>query len=246
VQRSSPTQVAPQFVEGDPSFQQPVISEWGLHYQLRFGEGYSVGLFLDQRENRWRFLTGYVGPRFRLPDLQKETPSLLNLFSYTCAFSVCAARAGWHTVNVDLSKRYLEWGKENFRLNGLDPDQHEFWHGDVWDQLRRWTKKQRQFDAVILDPPTFSRSKISGVFQTRRDYGRLVAAALQVVRPGGVVLACCNTVGFGIKDFLRQIEEGVAAAGRQILQKQYTTQPPDFPTSSAEPAYLKCLWFRVK
>src|SRR5205814_4874493 len=103
---------------------------------------------------------------------------ILNTFAYTCGFSVCAAKAGARTTSLDLSKKYLEWGKRNFALNRLDPARHDFIYGDVFAWLRRLAKQQRRFDCVVLDPPTFSRSKEHGVFQAEKDYGELVAAAL--------------------------------------------------------------------
>ena len=81
---------------------------------------------------------------------------ILNAFAYTCGFSVCAAKAGWQTTSLDLSKKYLEWGKRNFVGNGLNPSAHEFIHGDVFDWFGRLAKKQRQFNLILLDPPTFS------------------------------------------------------------------------------------------
>src|SRR5206468_1590377 len=81
------------------------------------------------------------------------SPQVLNTFAYTCGFSVCAAKAGARTTSLDLSKKYLEWGKRNFAHNQIDPARHEFLHGDVFGWLRRLARKQRLFDAIVLDPP---------------------------------------------------------------------------------------------
>jgi 23S rRNA (cytosine1962-C5)-methyltransferase len=143
------------------------IRENGVRYELGFGEGYSVGLFLDQRDNRRRLWVSHVAAGFELsPEPGRE---LLNVFAYTCGFSVCAALAGARTTSVDLSKRYLDWGKRNFQLNGLDPAAHDFIYGDAFDWLARLQKKGRTFDMIALDPPTFSRSKEQGTFQIERD-----------------------------------------------------------------------------
>src|SRR5213075_230619 len=210
-----------------------VVSENGVQFALSFNAGCSVGLFLDQRENRRRFLKGYVAYGFPLrrdadlnplptppqersnhsEDRKRSSSSqggksgkapehfpswegsevgtsaplagmeLLNTFAYTCGFSVCAAKAGAHTTSVDLSRKYLEWGKRNFALNGLNASHHDFIAGDVFDWLRRLAKKQRQFELIALDPPTFSRSKHHGVFQAEKHFGELVTAALPLLKP---------------------------------------------------------------
>ncbi|MEI2726604.1 MAG: class I SAM-dependent methyltransferase [Verrucomicrobiota bacterium] len=117
--------------------------------------------------------------------------------------------------------------------------------GDTFDWLRRLAKKNRAFDVVILDPPTFSQSKATGVFRAEKDYGRLVGAALPVLKPGGVLLASTNAAEFPPESFLDQINETVRSARRKIVQQHYVPQPPDFPISRAEPAYLKTVWVRI-
>ncbi len=152
---------------------------------------------------------------------------------------------GARTTSLDLSKKYLAWGKRNFALNGLDPAQHDFIYGDTFDWLRRLAKKGRAFDAIILDPPTFSQSKESGVFRAEKDYGKLVTAALAVLKPGGVLLASTNASELSPENFLAEVGAAIRAAGRKIHQQHYVPQPPDFPISRTEPAYLKTAWLRV-
>src|SRR5207245_1705193 len=149
----------------------------GLQFGLSFAEGYSVGLFLDQRDNRRRLLVNHIAAHFPLFQNSASGAEVLNTFAYTCGFSVCAAKAGARTTSIDLSKKYLEWGKRNFSANQIDPAQHEFLYGDVFDWLRRFVKKQRRFDVIVLDPPSFSRSKEKGPFQSEKDYAILVLAA---------------------------------------------------------------------
>jgi 23S rRNA (cytosine1962-C5)-methyltransferase len=219
------------------------ILENGVRYEMSFNEGYSVGLFLDQRDNRRRFLTGHIAADF--PQLSTINYQLLNCFAYTCGFSVCAAKAGARTTSLDLSKKYLEWGKRNFTLNGLDPVAHDFIHGDTFDWLRRLAKKGRAFDAVALDPPTFSQSKEHGTFRAEKDYGKLVAAALPLVKPGGILFASTNAADWPPENFLAEIEKTILAARRKISHRHYFPQPPDFPVSRAEPAYLKTAWMKI-
>jgi len=224
-----------------------VIRENGVQFELSFHEGPSVGIFLDQRDNRRRLLMRHVGAGFPLyADQREAAPEVLNAFAYTCAFSVCAAKGGARTTSVDLSRKYLEWGQRNFSLNGIDPAGHEFLYGDVFEWLRRLGRKQRSFDAVLLDPPTFSRSKTSGVFRAQKDYGRLVRAALPLVKPGGVLFASTNAAGWPPQEFLAMVEVAIQSARRKVVQRQYTPQPPDFPISRSEPAYLKPVWVRIE
>ena len=244
VRRTTTAQVCPQPVLGEAAPERFELRENGVRYELSFAEGYSVGLFLDQRDNRRRFLTGHIAADFPLPVVTGQT-EVLNVFAYTCGFSVCAARAGARTTSLDLSKKYLEWGRRNFTLNGLDPAAHDFIFGDAFDWLRRLAKKGRAFDAVVLDPPTFSQSKENGVFRADKDYGRLVAAALPLVKPGGVLLASTNAADWPPEDFLEAVQTAVRAAGRKITKQHYVPQPPDFPVSREEPAYLKTVWVRV-
>ncbi len=142
VRRTTPEEVSPQIVSGEPVTVPFTILENGLHFEMSLGEGYSTGLFLDQRDNRRRLLTRHVAADFVLRDAGGDF-TMLNTFAYTCGFSVCAAQAGAHTTSLDLSKKYLDWGRRNFLLNGLDPAQHDFIYGDVFDWLRRLAKKSR-------------------------------------------------------------------------------------------------------
>lgn len=238
------TESCPKHVHGQNAPDRFVILENGVKFELSFNEGYSAGLFLDQRDNRRRLLTSHVAAEFGLPT-QASGLEVLNTFAYTCGFSVCAALAGARTTSLDLSKKYLEWGRRNFALNGLDPAQHDFIFGDTFDWLKRLAKRQRAFDVVILDPPTFSQSKEGGVFRAAKDYRRLVAAALPVLKPGGVLLASTNAADWPPEDFLAKVESAIRDGRRKILQRHYVPQPPDFPVSRAEPAYLKTVWLRV-
>jgi 23S rRNA (cytosine1962-C5)-methyltransferase len=243
VRRSSTAEASPQLVFGEAAPERFEILENGVHYEMSFIEGYSVGLFLDQRDNRRRLLTGHIAAGF--PELSTINYQLLNCFAYTCGFSVAAAKAGARTTSLDLSKKYLECGKRNFVLNGLDPAAHDFIYGDTFDWLRRLAKKGRMFDAVVLDPPTFSQSKEHGTFRADKDYGKLATVALPVLKPGGVLLASTNAADWPPEDFLADVESAVRAVKRKILQRHYVPQPPDFPVSRAEPAYLKTVWLRI-
>lgn len=242
VQRAALDEASPRPLAGALAPDPFTVSENGVRYEISFQRGYSVGLFLDQRDNRRRILSGCVAPGFDLPLAGKEA---LNAFAYTCGFSVCAALAGARCTSLDLSKHYLEWGRRNFALNRLDPAAHDFIYGDVFDWAPRLQKKGRQFDLILLDPPTFSRSKLGGIFQAERDYGKLVKLFLPLLRPGGVLFASANARKLPPQAFLEQIRAAASAARRQILREHYVPQPFDFPISKNEPAHLKTVWITL-
>jgi len=247
VRLSDPGEASPRHVIGDQAPERFVVRENGVRYELSFNEGYSVGLFLDQRDNRRRFLIGHVAAGFPplAPLAAGAAPFVLNTFAYTCGFSVCAAIAGMRVTSLDLSRKYLEWGRRNLVLNGLDPGAHDFSYGDVFDWLKRLTRRGRVFSMIILDPPTFSSSRQSGVFRAEKDYGRLVGAAVPLLAPDGVILASSNAARLDPEAFLRAVREAVTAAGRPILAWHYAPQPPDFPIARGEPAHLKTIWLRL-
>jgi 23S rRNA (cytosine1962-C5)-methyltransferase len=245
VRQLAPEDAAPRHVMGEVAPGIFSVRENGVCYELSFDEGYSVGLFLDQRDNRRRFLSRHVAAGFPLFGDGAVGREVLNVFAYTCGFSVCAARAGARATSLDLSRKYLDWGRRNFALNGLDPAAHDFIFGDAFDWLRRLAKKGRAFDVVVLDPPTFSQSKPGGVFRAEKDYGRLAALAAPLVKPGGVLFASTNAAGVTPETFLETLDAALASAGRRARARHYAPQSPDYPVSRAEPAHLKTVWLRL-
>jgi 23S rRNA (cytosine1962-C5)-methyltransferase len=261
VRETDTAAASPQLLFGKAAPERFEIRENGVQYRMGFGEGYSVGLFLDQRDNRLRLLVNHVAAGFGSVFDSKfnvgrsafsvsetpntEAPEVLNTFAYTCGFSVAAALGGARVTSLDLSKKYLDWGRDNFVANGLDPAAHDFIFGDCFDWLRRLGKKGRRYHAVILDPPTFSNSKHSGAFRVQKDFGKLVADALTVLHPGGTLLASCNAANWPAEEFLSAVHTAVAKVGRRILADHYVPQPPDFPITREQPAYLKTCWLRI-
>jgi 23S rRNA (cytosine1962-C5)-methyltransferase len=170
----------PQLMFGDPDENlQTIATELFLKYKIDFGAGYSAGLFIDQRENR-----RYVR--------RTEPKRLLNCFAYTCSFSVAAASVGAQTVSIDLSKRSLERGRENFGLNSLPTGEHRFISDDVLSVLPRLARKGEKFDMIILDPPTFSRSHRGRTFHVESDFEKLLAQALELAPREGQILLSTN------------------------------------------------------
>lgn len=243
--RSTKTEeAAPKLVKGEMAPETFSISENGVKYEASFAQGYSVGLFLDQRENRRRVLNGYIASAF--PRLELAGKEVLNTFAYTCAFSVCAALSGARVTSLDLSKKYLDWGRRNFEANNLDPNQHDFIYGDVFEWAHRFGKNNRSFDMVLLDPPTFSQAKTSGIFQAEKHYGKLVAAILPLLKPNGILFASTNAQKYKPEQFLADVKSVITTTKRSIAHQHYVPQPPDFPISREEPAYLKTAWFQIR
>ncbi len=176
---------SPALLVGDPSESlQTIATESHLRFGIDFGTGYSPGLFVDQRENR-RYVR-HIGAK-----------RLLNCFAYTCSFSVCAACKGAGTLNIDLSKKYLARGRENYALNNLSTTNHRFIADDVRSVLPRLARRGEKFDAIILDPPTFSRSPEGKTFQVEDDFERLLISAMAVTEREAHVLVSTNCSALG-------------------------------------------------
>jgi 23S rRNA (cytosine1962-C5)-methyltransferase len=207
---------APTLILGDPDTNlQSTALERNLCYAIDFSAGYSVGLFIDQRENR-RFVR----------DLTPKT--VLNCFAYTCSFSVAAATVGANTVSVDLSKKSLARGRENFALNSVPTTDHRFIADDVLAVLPRLARKGEKFDVIILDPPTFSRTHGGKTFQVENDFERLLLAALEVAERNAHILLStnCSTLGQRVLEVMgRFCLKATRRAG------DFHRQPalPDFP-----------------
>ena len=225
---------AARLVAGSEMLERTAIRENGATFLVNFGEGLATGVFLDQRENRRRLVA--------MP-LQGKT--VLNTFAYTCAFSTVAAKAGAMTTSVDLSKNYLEWGRENFRANGLDPVGHDFIFGDAFEWLKRFAKREQRWDVVILDPPTFSTTKKGRVFQAARDYEELAALAMPLVTTGGWLLCSTNQRTLDPEQFESCILAAAKRCGRVTETLEFETVPFDFRVAPKEKPYLKTLWVHL-
>jgi 23S rRNA (cytosine1962-C5)-methyltransferase len=204
-------------VRGDGAADPLVIRELGLAYRARLGDGLKTGIFLDQRENRRR-----------VRELSRDK-RVLNLFAYTCAFTVAAAAGGARaTVSVDASRGALAWGQDNLRENQLDSPAHEVVDADVFTWLKLAAKRRDQYDLVILDPPSYATTKTSR-FSAADDYADLAASALSVVAPGGRLLACTNHRGISVRKFRKRMHDAGRLAGRAMLQVKDLLPPGDFP-----------------
>jgi 23S rRNA (cytosine1962-C5)-methyltransferase len=165
-----------------------VVQEHGARFLVNLSDYLDTGLFLDHRPTRL------------LVREQSRGKNVLNLFAYTGSFSVYAALGGAASVvTVDLSNTYLDWAKENFRLNGLAVDNADFIASDVGALLP--TLPSRSMDLIVCDPPTFSNSKkMRGVFDVQRDHPALLNQCLRILRPGGKLYFSTNNRRFKLYD----------------------------------------------
>ena len=218
------------------------VREWDLTYQIRFNEGYSVGLFPDQRENRKMMQKKALLGTKKL-DLRGK--KVLNTFSYTCAFSLVAAQQGAMVTSLDLSRKYLEWGKINFTANGFPLDGHDFIYGDAFEWLRRLRNKGRRYDLIILDPPTFSHSKKIKIFRVEKDYQKLAIAAMELLNNQGWILASTNCAQYPKPFFKADLEKAARQVGSKITATHFVGQPNDYKVGKDSPAYLKTFWLQI-
>ncbi len=205
------------------------VKENGLNFLVDLEEGLNTGLFLDQRRSRQDLMQRVRGRR------------VLNLFAFTGAFSVAAAAAGAERVtSVDASSAYLDWARANFSANRLNPRRHEFITGDCFAVLEDLVRQQRQFDLVLMDPPSFSTTGKSR-FTTRGGTSDLAALALNLLPPGGLLITSSNHQKVDLADYLKELRRGARQAGMDLRVLQTLGQPEDFPFSVCCPEgrYLK-------
>ena len=212
---------------GMPTPPELAIHEGELKYLVRPYDGFSVGLFLDQRDNRARVRDASSGRR------------VLNLFAYTCGFSVAAAAGGAiQASSVDLAKKSLEWGKANFAANGLDPAGFLFYASDVLEFYARAARQGRRYDLIVLDPPTFSRTRRPArVFVLEEQLPSLLAGSIALLDPGGVLLVSTNCRALDHRRLETAVAE--AAAGRRHRVTARPGLPIDF---AGDPHYAKSMW----
>ncbi len=205
-----------------------LIREVGWTLEVRLYDGLSTGLFLDQRENR-AFVRQWCAARRASAKDTTPPVSVLNTFAYTCAFSVAAGVAGAVTTSVDVSGRYLDWGKRNLQHNGLDPAAHRFAKMDTFEFITYAQRKNLRYDLIILDPPSFgSGSKKRGhkPWSSLDGYARLVRESATLLNPRGVIFASTNTRELCQGDRLRR--EVFKGLGREPAWLTLPQIPMDF------------------
>ena len=163
-----------------------VVRENGRQFWVNLDKYLDTGLFLDHRNTRKRVGELAAGKRF------------LNLFSYTGSFTVYAATGGaLSSETVDLSNTYLDWAKRNFELNHMDLSQHHIVRADVFQYLQQAAEQGKQFDLVVMDPPSFSNSKkMLDILDIQRDHVALIDGAMKLLAPDGLLFFSNNLRSF--------------------------------------------------
>jgi 23S rRNA (cytosine1962-C5)-methyltransferase len=209
-----------------------VVRENTLLFGIDLNDGLNSGLFLDMRRNR-KIVSGLT-----------EGLRVLNCFAYTCSFGVYARASGASSVvNVDISRKSLERGRENYALNQLDCAEGEIVRGDALTYMKLAIKKDNRFGCVILDPPSFARHA-GKVFSVKKDFPALIDAAMKILESGGILLAATNFSGLPHQ----ALEEMVAACAREKIKSiKRLGQDTDFRGSGRMPeSYLAALLVTIK
>ena len=210
------------------------VMENGILYQVFMNDGLMTGIFLDQHEVRGSLVDGLAMGK-----------SLLNMFSYTAAFSVAAAMGGAsHTTSVDLAKRSRELSEAHFQANGISTDDHRFIVMDVFEYFKYAKRKGLTYDVIVLDPPSFARNK-KQTFSVAKDYHKLISKSLEILNPGGIIIASTNAANVSSQKFTEQIDKGFAGRSYQILNKYGL--PADFAYNKKDESsnYLKVISMKV-
>ena len=235
IDRSNPREPQkPTVLFGD--FTQPttVVDELGARYEIRWLEAFQSGLFLDHAPLRaWLQSGAGVGKRF------------LNTFCFTGSLSVSAAigarlnQQGCEITSIDLSQPVLDWAKVNASLNQDQKDEalgihHQWIRGDVFDWLERFRKKQTLFDTILLDPPSFSRSR-DRVWSTSKMLEQLIEASLPILAREGWWMLSVNTEKMLPKEFRSRVEATLQKNKWHIVEEKLLPLPPTFPTKKSDP-----------
>ena len=214
---------------GTPPAQRFSVTENKIPYLIEMNQGKHPGLFLDHAPLREWLARSQSGAR------------ILNLFSYTGSLSVAAGVSGAeHVTTLDLSKSTIEWAEANWKNAGLNPEKARFIYGDVFEWLPKFIKKSEQYDTILCDPPSFSRSK-NGVFSTNKDSGRLHELILPLLKVGGVLVTSINSENYPESAFLRDIHQASEKTRSALQVIKRIDLPESFATSTRDlgERYLK-------
>ena len=225
------------FVTGERGQFPLIVKENGIHFAVYLNEGAMVGVFLDQRDVRKSIRDHYA-----------EGKTVLNTFSYTGAFSVAAALGGAKkTTSVDLANRSKSKTIEQFSMNGIDYEAQDIIVEDVFHYFKYAVKKNLKFDLVILDPPSFARSK-KVTFSASKDYTNLLKQAIAITEDQGVIVASTNSAAFDMKKFKGFIKTAFQESNEKYEILEEYSLPEDFSTIKEFPEgdYLKVVFIRKK
>ena len=223
------------FICGEEAPESITVQENGVNFAIHLDDGAMVGVFLDQKE-----------VRKTLRDKYAKGKTVLNTFSYTGAFSVFAALGGASkTTSVDLAKRSLVKTQEQFNVNAIDPQTQSIIVEDVFNYFKYAVRKKLLFDMVVLDPPSFARSK-KHTFSASKDYVNLLKEAILITSKGGVIVASTNAANFSMMTFRDFIFKAFKELKGKYKVEESFSLPKDFRVSPKfkEGNYLKVVFIR--
>ncbi len=204
-----------------------------MKYEVHLTGGINTGLFLDMREVR----------RSLRPWLRGQ--SVLNLFSYTGSFSMLSVREGAKSItSVDFAQGVLDWTKTNLSLNEIPLSKTiRFERDDVFEYLKTARRHDQMFDVIILDPPA-KTTVPNKRWYIKSDYGRLIAHALKVLSPGGLLVVAASCIASRPEKIESQIREAARETQRRLRLVGAPGLPADFPTQMIQPSarHLKCFF----
>ncbi len=214
-----------------------IVKENGVNFAVYLNEGAMVGVFLDQREVRKLIRDHYARGR-----------NVLNTFSYTGAFSVFAALGNAvKTTSVDLASRSLSKTREQFHINDIDIETQDIIVEDVFKYFKYAIRKELRFDMVILDPPSFARSK-KFTFSAQKDYKNLLKEAIAITEKEGIIVASTNCSTFNMEKFKGFIDVAFKEMHQQYELLEEFSLPEDFKTNKSfkEGDYLKVIFIKKR
>lgn len=218
------------------------VREGNARFHVDLLDTVNPGLFLDMRhvrlevEDRFRAMTGTVPASDKQPaqsSAEINGPRFLNLFSYTCSFSVHARLGGAAVAtNADISGKILDKGRENYALNGLDLRPGEFFRGNALEYVRWAAKKGLKFDGIVLDPPSFARFKGFN-FNVREHLMPLVSECAALLNAGAFIMVSSNYSEFALDSFARDVLAAVRSVHKEARTAWKRGQDIDFAGSGA-------------
>ena len=226
---------ADDFVCGERAPEPFIVKENGANFAIYLDDGAMVGVFLDQRDVRRTIRDKYA-----------KGKTLLNTFSYTGAFSIFGALGGaTKTTSVDLAKRSLPKTQEQFSVNNIDVESQDIIVEDVFNYFKYAVRKKLTFDIVVLDPPSFARSK-KHTFSASKDYVKLLKEAIQITSKNGMIVASTNSANFSMMTFRDFIKRAFKELNGKFKVEESFSLPKDFRVNPKfkEGDYLKVVFIR--
>lgn len=226
-----------QFLYGEQAPEPLLVTENGVQFATYLNEGLMTGIFLDQKEVRGRLVDGFAVGK-----------TVLNMFSYTGAFSVAAAMGGAvATTSVDLAKRSLPKTTEQFEVNHLNLAAQKIIVMDVFDYFKYASRKGLSYDMIILDPPSFARNK-KKVFSVAKNYGELVKDSIDILTDKGTLIASTNAANLSLAKYQKMVITALQEKNVRYKITDTYQLPADFQVNPNFPEgnYLKVLFIEIE